>query len=50
LRVAAFSGASRFERKKNALPSRVHSGDVSFFSAVNVICFVDGTPCATETR
>jgi hypothetical protein len=50
LRDAELSGASRFERKTKKLPSCAQCGDVSFFSFVNVICFVDATPCWSDTR
>ncbi len=49
-RLLALSGASRFDRKKNSRLSCDHAGDDSFFSFVNVICFVDDTPCCSETR
>jgi hypothetical protein len=48
--VAALAGASRFDENTKKRPSRDHAGDASFFSFVNVICFVDGTPCAIDTR
>ena len=43
MRDDELSGASRFERKTKKLPSCAHRGDVSFFSLVNVICFVDAS-------
>jgi hypothetical protein len=50
LRADALSGASRFDRKTKKLPSCDQRGEVSFFSLVNVICFVDATPCCSDTR
>jgi hypothetical protein len=49
-RDEAFSGASRFDRKKNARPSLAHRGDASFLSRVNVIWRVEETPSRTDTR
>ena len=43
-RPFALAGASRFDRKKNMLPSGAHCGAVSFFPVVNVNCFGDETP------
>jgi hypothetical protein len=50
LRDDESSGASRFDRKKNCVPSGVHCGAVSFFSLVKVSCRVDEIPPCIDTR